>query len=866
IIQGIEQGLASADKNLGVYRQAVQEDELKELKRLQQEQKQQDKAKQDELKNAIQTVKTLENERKSLVNTYKDLSKNKKLLQFGDTDEMKLIKKYLPTLDNKILEANQVVQNLLYGNTPPNAAQQDPATQEPTTSVQLNESIAPKEEIPTTQKPQYTSEFDFINQKARELNSSIKTPEESDWKQNTKDTSAGLMSGIANYLKNRLVVNQPSTFESEEKSFAIFENLKDRKAYEKGISPFLSKEENAQLENISNANDFEAWREFIRTKITGKGSPHEQVESIKDTTLDKTLSPDRSSGFYKTGDFLGETAGYALEPSLLPTSRLKGIAKNAPFAKKLMPRLKNAAVNAPLGAAEGLAYSYLDNPEGSLKDRLGAAGFGALGKAAVGQKTPKLVKRQQMYKDAKSGKHSKLDPDLERNQETAKATADVLGKDALLSEVYGDQPGIRTSQKDRTRENKKRVDRVESHLDDYGIETERMLNSGFTSEETANILPNRLRKNQAELQKLYGRTEEHGVGIKGKLHPEDADELIKISKELADSGIKTDLISGKNNNDVFTYYDRSKINKDKYFQKFIPTANDIIVYDQKLYSQLTKEFNKPIKDGSKIEILKSSIDELKKIFNRSAKRAGKDAVNLNKVKKEYAEHVIPLSENQAIWHNIKIDHPNTIATTKSTQKELFPDTQIPHDNYQASQKQRNAETNWIKSSEKEQLAFLEQRFIEYKNLDKIGGETQKTPTSIYNFYHDLPIYMKNQKNAKGVVKEFLTRAKKLHQTAKAFQSIATGQDAQLGSRQAITDVLRGQTTPTGIAAWIHNLTRAGRAYENWQFRKAMNQKYVKHYLKPELMDRIIRKKMYEMTRMPKAFGKTTQKLYDEVSE
>jgi hypothetical protein len=680
----------------------------------------------------------------------------------------------------------------------------------------------------------------------------------------------GAVGGIGRYFKDRLKLlglNAAKDAVGMENSYAkeYFTKKAEDPKYRKKMEQQEAKEDPEFAEKLSQIKNPQQWVEFYTSH--GKENISNYIDKkffdpIANSYIEKfNLDPDSKS--YKAGSFVGESAAYMLEPPILPTKKLKAASNLAKFSTKAAARAKNFAINAPLGVAEGVLYSTVDNPEGSLKDRLVAGIFGAAGKTLSGQITPKLAKTQQMYKDAKSGKYSRLDPNIKRNREVLEAVKDTLGPDALSPELLGDLPGMRILQNQSDPWAKKRTSLIEKHIDNKGITADRMLVSGLTPEETADILPNRLIKRRAIGKEKYGRTKEKGVGIQGKLHPEDADELIEISKDLKNSGIKTDLIEGKNNNDVYINYDRSKNLEDTIFQEYVPTAEDIIYYDQKLSAQLTKEYEKPIKDGSKIEILESSIDKLKNIFNRSAKRAGEGAVNLNEVKNWYSKNVFPLSTNEAIKHNIRIDNPNTLATTKSTQKQQMPDTHLAHDSYKASQTQIHAETNWIQSTEKEQLAFLEQRFDEWKNLDKVGGETQKIPTSIYNFYHSLPIYMKNQKNAKGVVKEFLERAKKLHQTAKAFQSIATGQDAQMASRQAIRDLTQKKATPTGLAGLFHYLKMTTRLYKNSQYRKAMNQKNIKYYLNPELLDEMIIKKKYNMTRAPKAFRSTMQKLYED---
>jgi hypothetical protein len=142
IIQGIEQGIASADKNLGVYRQAVEADELKELKRLQQEQKNLEKQEKDRQADIKREIGLLNQEKRLLK---EDIGKFKNIP--GVKSEQKTRIKQI----NKRIEELTLLELGAYEDVPSSLAQESKIKQELPNSS------------PTYQKPD-TPEYENLSQ------------------------------------------------------------------------------------------------------------------------------------------------------------------------------------------------------------------------------------------------------------------------------------------------------------------------------------------------------------------------------------------------------------------------------------------------------------------------------------------------------------------------------------------------------------------------------------------------------------------------------------------------------------------------------------------------------------------------------
>lgn len=271
----------------------------------------------------------------------------------------------------------------------------------------------------------------------------------------------------------------------------------------------------------------------------------------------------------------------------------------------------------------------------------------------------------------------------------------------------------------------------------------------------------------------------------------------------------------------------------KAYQKFVmenietlPTAADFLKYRKSVKKMLGSA------DSTQTEGLTVLLKELDQIIEHSDTNS-----TLSKASKNYATKVAPFSQKE-----IK----NAIGTSK----------------FSESQEGRpKISTVFGKQSKENNLAFKQLSTKDKKRV--IGGfleensSGEKNPIrAMLSTWEKLPDYIKL--NGDPEIQKIMSEMKQLSNISKTYSSMQRTTTSDIGSRQSVEKAAKiarligygatAVTNPTMTAgiALAEGGTRASLAAKHAIGRKRLGQKHLKHYLKPELLDKLYQKKMTQL--------------------
>jgi hypothetical protein len=264
-------------------------------------------------------------------------------------------------------------------------------------------------------------------------------------------------------------------------------------------------------------------------------------------------------------------------------------------------------------------------------------------------------------------------------------------------------------------------------------------------------------------------------------------------------------------------------------EKSLPTVEDFIEYKSRVRKKLEGD---PGNNG--LINLKNALDKI--VENTEA------GSHLKKANKYYATHAAPFTKKniESAIDSVKFKEPESAPSMFDTFGKHSPEN----------------------SKVFRQMTPTDKKRIIGSMLDEVIGDTGLRPDrAIMKLWDKLPEYMKqtNDSSLREIFKEMRT----LSGMNKTLSSIQQSTTESIGTRQNVGKVQSilskmGYAISTangpkslGIFSAANALSKGAQRYKNSSFRKPLNQKNLKHYFNPELLDEMIKqKKLKHQNRLP----------------
>jgi hypothetical protein len=495
--------------------------------------------------------------------------------------------------------------------------------------------------------------------------------------------------------------------------------------------------------------------------------------------------------------------------------------------------LTRSAKNAAKGAATGAGYGALYGGGDPDSMKIGAALGGAL-HTALGAKASKAQKELQKIK----GRANVKDP------EEILKRAKLMGKEATIPEIVGDEKLINELKRDTSKANISRMEAIEGNIKKASQKAE----EAFPKKETLDLYRNLegLQKEvRAETDRLYGVVKETGVGKEAILDRSTMTDWVKAMKEAAPNikglpkmkptgGTATkqylnsmDMVISRSPTDQKGYRDFMLHNVDQ-----LPTATDFLDFGSKIRKMLEKA------DSSQVV----GLTNLKASLDRIVEKAGSSS-SLKKAKTHYATKGASLNQTE-IGKAIKAGKFSASEKGKPSISQVFGKQSIEN------------------SQLFEQLPPKDKQRVIGAFVEEVLKTGEKHPARvIQEVWKKLPDYIKETSDA--VIQKILKEMETIAHTNKTLSSLQQSTTSSIGSRQSVEklrgsirpafyggSLLSGHPTVTGAVAVADASIKGSGKIRNAALRRRLSQKNLKYYLKPELLA-----EMNRNIRIPYALGK-----------
>ena len=477
--------------------------------------------------------------------------------------------------------------------------------------------------------------------------------------------------------------------------------------------------------------------------------------------------------------------------------------------------VKNAAKGTTAGAGYGALYSGGD-PEAMKKGALiGGAIHPSIGKIPVKTKSKSLdkIKSRAKITDA----------------EEVLARAEVMGEEALIPELVGDEKLINRLKRDTSKANIDRMEKVETNIRDHAKGVSEKLPRGKDIE-----LYKQLEKQAASAKEkgtqLYDITKESGIGRHGVLEKPFIEEWVNIVKEsephikglpsLKPGSPKTSikklqnaLLGAPSNDDAYKAFAIQ-------YNDIIPSPTDFLKFRGKVGKMLAKA------DASNV----NELTELYRKINTLVEKVDPES-NLAKARYNWATEVAPFSETPIKEARDSVRFQDNIQGRPKV-SEVF--------------KKRESAKAFEKLSSQDKKQVLGGFLEEILEREEVSPER-----AVQELWKKLPEHIKrtNDPHIQKLLKQIRAQGH-LNKTTSSLQQATT---ASIGSRVAVGakklrqpvhaySVFTGDLTPSAVIGATELGLKGASKARNKAFRNRMGQKNLKHYLNPELLDEMIRKK------------------------
>lgn len=553
--------------------------------------------------------------------------------------------------------------------------------------------------------------------------------------------------------------------------------------------------------------------------LVGAKGLKEKIRSGKEAYEDFVGIDDRDAFWASGGRFLGE----------IPVmGGLGKVLKGLPLLNKLSkarPLVRHAGSGSLYGAIQAEKDDG-DPLEGALVGGALGAGTSLVGSAATklkGRGFSKIKKRASI-----------TDP-----EEILRRT-EVMGDKATLPELVGDEKGINRLKRDLSRKNNSRMESVEDSIKSSAKKIHQALPQG---EEEIQTLYKELQtlkgKVGEESAALYGNVKEFGLGKEGILEPGVLKSWLSSIKEHTANikGLPKMKVNGGSIKDVekllqFPPTD-PKSYRDFYVKNIdqLPTADDFLKYRKKIKDMLSRA------DSTQA----SGLIELNESLNRIVKNVDRSG-SLAKADKHYATKSGALNQD-------KVKEAINTSKFKESEKGRPKVSKV------------FSEQSAANSQVFEQLSTEEKKRVLGGFLNEALKEEKHPARAISDTWKALPDYIKLTDDLE--VQKLLQEIKTMAGTNKTLSSLQRSTTADIGGRPVgekirknirpaiyAASFLADPTLTTAITATDLGLKGVSRG-RNAMLRKKWSQKNLKHYLKPELLDEMIRqKKLKHRHRLP----------------
>ena len=553
--------------------------------------------------------------------------------------------------------------------------------------------------------------------------------------------------------------------------------------------------------------------------LVGAKGLKQKIRSGKEAYEDFVGIDDRDAFWASGGRFLGE----------MPVMGALGkVLRGLPLLNKLSkarPILKHTGAGSLYGAIQAEKDDG-DPIEGALIGGALGAGTSLAGSAASklkGNGLGKIKKRASI-----------TDP------EEVLRRAEVMGEKATIPELVGDEKGINRLKRDTSRKNISRMESVEDSIKGNAKKIKQALPQG---EEEIQTLYKELQtlkgKVGEESAALYGNVKEFGLGKEGILEPGVLKSwLSSIKEHTADiKGLPKMKVNGGSIKDVeklmqFPPTD-PKSYRDFYVKNIdqLPTADDFLKYRKKVKDMLSRADST---QASGLIELNESLDRIVKNVDRSG--------SLAKADKHYATKAGSLNQD-------KVKEAINTSKFKESEKGRPKISKV------------FSEQSAANSQVFEQLSTEDKKRVLGGFLNEALKEEKHPARAIADTWKALPDYIKLTDDSS--IQNLLQEIKTMAGTNKTLSSLQRSTTADIGGRPVgekiskklrpimyTTSLLTEPTSTAVIAAADLGLKGVSRA-RNATLRKKWSQKNLKHYLKPELLNEVMRqKKLKHRHRLP----------------
>lgn len=504
-----------------------------------------------------------------------------------------------------------------------------------------------------------------------------------------------------------------------------------------------------------------------------------------------------------------------------------------PVAKvaKVGSRLARAAKNIAKGAAQGAGYAGLYSGGDPEAMKYGAILGGALN-TALGAKTPKAEKLKTQLSKIKER------AGITSEQEVLKR-AELLGKEATIPEIVGDEKLINKLKRDPSKSNIERMEALEENIKKASQKIQEML----PKEENVDLkLYKNLVKTQEiakeEVGKLFDVVKESGVGKQALLDRSIISDWSKAIREALPEVKGLPRMKGSGGSASPKYLDTidmlinmSPSDQQAYRQfviqniEHIPTASNFL----KFRSKIRKRLDGP--KGPETE----GLSQLSKSLDNIVERADPEST-LKKASTEYAIKVAPFEQKGVQAAITSGSFKNAEAGRPSIFKAI------------ATQSNENAHIF-------NQLSSVDKKRVVAAIIEEVLEKGEKHPARvIQDTWEKLPKYIKETTDP--ALKKIVDQIKTIAHTNKTLSSLQQATTASIGSRANVdkaTKLLRallyggslasGNPTITAGTALLDVGLRGINRARHAAFRKMLGQKNLKYYLNPELLDTIRKNKL-----------------------
>lgn len=497
--------------------------------------------------------------------------------------------------------------------------------------------------------------------------------------------------------------------------------------------------------------------------------------------------------------------------------------------------VKNAAKGATAGAGYGALYSGGDPEAMKLGALLGGAIHPAIGKISAKTKGKKLNKIKSRAKIT--------DPN------EVLARAEVMGEEALIPELVGDDKYINRLKRDTSKANVNRMEKVETNIRDHAKGVSKNLPRGRDIE-LYEQLENQAASAKEKGSQLYDITKESGIGKHGVLEKPFIEEWMNIVNQSEPhikglpslkpgapkhsmKKLQNALLGAPTTNDSYKAFAIQH-------NDIIPTPTDFLKFRGKVGKMLAKA------DASNV----NELTELYQKINTLIEKVDPES-NLAKARHNWATEVAPFSETPIKEARDSVRFQDNIQGRPKV-SEVF----------KKSESAKAFEKLSTQDKEKVLGGFLE----EILEREEVSPER-----AVQELWKKLPDHIKrtNDPGIQKLLKQIRAQGH-LNKTTSSLQQTTTssiGSRIAIGAKKArnaahLYSVFSGNLTPSAIIGTVEGGTKGVIAGKRAAFRKKMSQKNLKYYLDPKLLDEVFAgKKLKHRDRLP--IKVLNQKNHDE---